>query len=182
MSQFEKKLIEGKVGESEIADWFKARGSHVLPVYEVEKGQFAGPALYTAEGHTLIAPDMLCFNRVGRVVWVEAKQKTAFTFHRNTQRFTTGIDLHHYDQYIQVAYAIDWPLFILFLQKGGQAKDSKISEAGLFGGEIKDLMENENHRCGPKPHCRSGMVFWAQDKLTKYDTYPFTRYPVAKAG
>ena len=67
MSQFEKQLEAGKTGESEIALWFRARGAHVLPIYEIEKNQYAGPALYTASGGSLIAPDMLCFNKSGKI-------------------------------------------------------------------------------------------------------------------
>lgn len=180
MSQFDRQLAAGKVGESEIAGWFKARGAHVLPIYEVEKGQYAGPSLYTASGGSLIAPDMLCFDSSGKISWIEAKHKTAFSWHRKTQRFVTGIDLHHYEQYLEISELVDWPVFLLFLQRGGTAKDSERIEPGLFGGRLDHLRTIENHR--HQNWGKSGMVYWAQHKLTKYDTYPFTRFQAAMAS
>jgi len=169
VSAFDKQLDIGKVGESEIARWLMSRGSHVLPVYEVEKGQMAGPAVYAATGEKIIAPDILAFNSDG-IVWVEAKHKTAFTWHRNTQKFTTGIDAHHFNEYKRIAGLVDWPVWLLFLHKGGQAKDSPVSPAGLFGNDLKYLAENINHT--HENWGRSGMVYWAKDKLIKLSDYP----------
>lgn len=42
---FNETLAKGKVGESLIAQWLKSRGSHVLPIYEVETGQYKGPSI-----------------------------------------------------------------------------------------------------------------------------------------
>jgi len=172
VSAFDKQLVAGKVGESQIANWLKGRGNNIMPIYEIEKGQYAGPAVYPAEGGSLIAPDMLCFGGI-KTVWVEAKHKSAFSYHRNTSRWTTGIDLHHYEQYIKISNLSEWPVWLLFLQKPGVAKDTPkgmVCPSGLYGGDLTTLICNENHR--HKNHGKSGMVYWAEATLTKLDNYP----------
>lgn len=171
MSNFDDNLKDGKLGESQIADWLKRRGHHILPVYEIEKGQYAGPALYTSTGDKLVAPDLLVFGK-GKVTWIEAKHKSGFTWHRKTQRETTGIDLHHYFHYRRIIELVDWPVWLLFLHKGLTAKDSLKSEAGLFGNDLYFLMRNENHR--HLNHGKTGMVYWAKDKLKKLSNYPLS--------
>ena len=156
MSQFEKQLAVGKVGESEIAEWLKRKGHHILPVYEIEKGQYAGPAVYTSSGGNLIAPDMLCFGK-GRTTWVEAKHKEAFTFYRIGQCWNTGIDIHHFEQYKQIDALCEWDVWLLFLHKGGQAKDSMPSPAGLFGGPLRRLKDSY---CHMSDRHAKGMIYW----------------------
>ncbi len=175
MSNFDTQFAVGKVGESEIANWLKARGNHILPIYEIEQGQGKGPQLYTSDGGELIAPDMLCFGN-GKTVWIEAKHKNAFSWHRLTKRWTTGIDLHHYEQYIRVSNLVEWPVWLLFLQKPGVAKDTPKDEIpplpGLYGGDLTKLICNENHR--HDNWGKSGMVYWEVDTLTKLAGYPLT--------
>lgn len=156
---FRENLGYGQAGESEIARWLIGRGSTVLPVYEKIIDTGKGPQLYTAIGN-LVAPDLVAL-KDQKFTWIEAKRKSAFTWHRITQRWVTGIDLRHYEDYIKVREVVGAPVWLLFLHEGGQAKDSpKESPAGLFGSEIIQLMQNENHR--HKNHGRSGMVYWAR--------------------
>ncbi len=169
MNHFEKQLQVGKAGESEIANWLKSRGSHILPIYEKIDRDFKGPTLFASNGDVLIAPDMLAFTD-GKIIWIEAKHKSAFTWHRISQRFVTGIDLHHYEQYIRVSNIVDFPVWILFLHCGGVAVDSPPSPAGLYGGDLVYLICNENHR--HQNHGKTGMVYWAEDKLKKLANYP----------
>jgi len=169
MSKFDARLAEGKIGESIIAQWLKSRGNHVLPVYEVEKGQYAGPAIYAADGRSFVAPDMLSFGSKS-VTWIEAKHKDAFTWHRKTRRFTTGIDLHHYRQYLEVMRLTEWPVWLMFLHRSGAAKDSPPGPTGLFGNDLAYLAEHENHRSDRWG--RSGMVYWAVDHLKKLAPWP----------
>jgi len=176
VNEFARHLQTGKTGESVIAGWLRSRGNHVLPVYEIAEGQYKGPQLYTCDGHELIAPDILAIGG-GKVCWVEAKNKSAFSWHRKTRRFVTGIDLHHFEQYRRVAGVTQWPVWLLFLQRGGKAKDSPESPAGLYGGEIMYLSANINHT--HKNHGKSGMVYWAEQSLTKLAAYPL---PFAEAA
>jgi len=164
MPNFSAQLIYGSAGESAIARWLRARGSFVLPVYEKIIDTGKGPRLFAPEGE-LVAPDLLVCNS-GRTLWIEAKHKTAFTWHRITSRWVTGIDIHHYEQYLLVASGTAWPVWLLFLQEGGIAKDSPgESPSGLFGNNLAFLAQHENHR-----HAnwgRYGMVYWAIENLSK---------------
>lgn len=161
---FETRLEYGQLGESAIARWFKGRGFNVLPVYDVEINTGKGPRLFTPN-FQLIAPDMLVFKSDG-CYWIEAKHKTAFTWHRITQRWVTGIDLRHYADYCQIDDDTPFPVWLMFLHEGGQAKDSPAnSPAGLFGNTLKFLRDNENHRSNN--FGKGGMVYWSIDKLKK---------------
>lgn len=166
-THFQRALHTGKVGESLIACWLRSLGYNVMPVYEIEIDAGKGPRLFAAQGE-LIAPDMFVFKET-RVRWVEAKHKSAFTWHRNTQRWVTGIDMKHYEHYLGISQVSPWPVYLMFLHQGGQAKDSPPnSPAGLFGGELSHLRENENHRHGNWG--KGGMVYWSHDTLTRYAT------------
>jgi len=168
MTTFEQKLAFGKAGESLIANWLKRRGYSVLPVYEKEIGAGKGPQVFTANGD-FIAPDLLIFGKDSvKVWWIEAKHKSAFTWHRITSRWVTGIDLKHYQNYLTVQELSPWPVWLLFLQRDGQAKDTPpgmISPTGLYGRSLVYLRRHENHRHGNWG--RGGMVYWADSVLIK---------------
>ena len=160
---FAQKLQMGKTGESVIAKWMNRRGFSVLPVYEIEQGKFKGPALYSVNAQ-LIAPDMLAFTPDGQARWIEAKTKSAFTWHRKSGTWQTGINLRHYLDYLKVQDLSPWPIVLMFLQLPGQAKDSPEGcPTGLFGDPLNVLRYNEHHRHEvEEPH----MVYWNYDKLT----------------
>jgi len=110
---------------------------------------------------------MLAFREHTQFGWIEAKTKSAFTWHRISKRWTTGIDLHLYYEYIKAAKLSPLPVYLMFLQLAGRAKDSPFGcPTGLFGGELEYLQRNENHRhanWGP-----SGMVYWSVGVLEKF--------------
>jgi len=164
MSNFRAAYKYGAAGESAIAQWLRRSGVCVLPVYEKIINEGKGPQLYLPEG-SLIVPDLFAFNNE-KAIWIEAKHKTAFSWHRITERWCTGIDLRHYANYLQVDKITPWPVWLLFLHDGGQAKDSPPdSPAGLFGNSLARLAKCENHR-----HTnwgKSGMVYWAHHSLIK---------------
>lgn len=160
---FSRTLRYGQAGESAIAQWFRYKGYAVMPVYEKILDTGKGPQLFLPNDKRLIAPDMFVFN-AGNAWWIEAKHKTAFTWHRKTNRWVTGIDLHHYQHYLEVNSTTPWDVWLLFLQRGGQAKDSpQNSPAGLFGDTLDRLSHTENHR--HSNWGKSGMVYWAYDSL-----------------
>jgi len=164
---FSSQLSFGKVGESAIAEWFKRKGYAVLPVYEVEMNTGKGPQVFTLDAE-LVAPDMLCFNGK-RVYWIEAKHKSVFTWHRITGRWTTGIDKHHYEDYLRVAEKSPWPVWLLFLHRNGYTDEPPHDcPAGLFGRELLYLREHENHQ--HKGWGKYGMVYWAHETLLQLAT------------
>jgi hypothetical protein len=78
----------------------------------------------------------------------------------------TGIDLRHYQDYLEIDTYSPFPVWLLFLHDGGQAKDSPPnSPAGLFGGQIRKLKDAENHRS--EKWGKSGMVYWSSTTLVK---------------
>ena len=157
---FEQAFRQGRAGESAIARWLIGRGCSILPVYEKIINEGKGPQLFTGAGE-LIAPDLVCITNK-KCIFVEAKHKTAFSWHRNTGRFVTGIDLIHYESYQGVRTTTGLPVWLLFLQRGGQAVDSPSSPAGLFGGDLDILTRQENHRCKADKWGKGGMVYWAR--------------------
>lgn len=165
--KFAEQLHFGKIGEGRIAQWLMARGHSVLPVYEKELHTGKGPVLYSTSAQ-LIAPDMLCY-RGQDVKWVEAKTKSSFTWHRLSQRWVTGIDLRHYQDYLTVAASSPWAIWLLFLHLDSRgAKDTPPeligkSPVGLFGNDLALLSRCENHR--HENWGNSGMVYWAHDVL-----------------
>jgi len=159
---FSASLDYGKAGESAIARWLRGRGLSVLPVYEKIVHEGKGPQLFTPD-KPLIAPDLFVFGK-GNAYWMEAKHKTAFSWHRITGRWVTGIDLRHYADYCEIDDSTPWPVWLLFLHEGGQAKDSPPnSPAGLFGETLSKLRLCENHR--HENWGTSGMVYWARESL-----------------
>ena len=159
---FEANLSFGQAAESAIATWLRNRGHAVMPVYEKLFDTGKGPQVFMPQG-SLVAPDLLAW-KGNKALWIEAKHKSAFSWHRKTQRWVTGIDLHHYADYCRVADNSPWPVWLLFLHRGGQAKDSPAdSPRGLFGQELSILRGCENHR--HENWGRHGMVYWAVQSL-----------------
>lgn len=172
--RFEQSLKRGRIAESRIATWLLRRGAHVLPAYEIEIPRFKGPQFYSSTG-SYASPDLLVFAADG-MLWVEAKHKSVFSWHRLTQRWTTGIDLHHYEQYQEVARLSGLPVWLLFLHSDSapHVRDLEAGcppecPTGLFGNELSILVRRENHRAQPlingSGHGRTGMVYWARDSL-----------------
>jgi hypothetical protein len=159
---FAENLEYGQAAESSIGKWMRGKGWCVIPVYECLRDTGKGPQLFGPD-FSLIAPDMLIF-RGSDAIWIEAKHKTAFTMHRVTGRWVTGIDMKHYEDYCRVDDLSPWPVWLLFLHRGGQAKDSPAnSPSGLFGNNLSILRKTENHR--HDNHGRFGMVYWAISSL-----------------
>jgi hypothetical protein len=136
-------------------------------VYETEVDSGKGPRLFSAVGQ-LVAPDAIVFYG-NKIFWAEVKHKTAFTWHQISGTFQTGIDIRHYEHYLEVAKKTNIPLWIFFLQAGGQAKNSPPSPPGLFGNEIRRLERCEHHRSDL--YGSTGMVYWTIENLKLVATY-----------
>ena len=166
--KFDKLLEEGKKGESLIANWLKTKGFNLLPVYEIEKGQYKGPSFYTATNEEIIAPDLLGF-KGQKTIWFEAKHKDAFTWYRKKGVWNTGIDKRHFNEYKKLLEIISFPIWLLFLHKGGKAIDSPESPSGLYGNSLDVLKDKVCHYSDNWG--LSGMVYWDIKNLKKFATY-----------
>jgi hypothetical protein len=167
---FQREYSKGLIGESLIAAWFKARGNGVLPAYQVEIETGKGPQFFTADGD-FVAPDMLVFGgqrsngRPPAMLWVEAKHKTAFSWHRESREWCTGIDLRHYEQYQQVERISRLPVWVMFLHRQDRPSDRDLAAGcpskcptGLFGAALDSLKGCVHHRSANWG--RDGMVYW----------------------
>lgn len=168
MNKFEESLAFGRAGESTISKWLQKRGHSVFPAYEKEGGDFKGPQLFSDSGD-LVLPDLLAF-RSGKAIWFEVKRKTCFTWHRISQRWVTGIDLHHYGQYQEVSSKTHLPVWLIFFHPESEPDKRDIlhgcppkSPTGLFGNDILKLRDCESHR--HQNWGRHGMVYWPRENL-----------------
>jgi hypothetical protein len=166
----------GRIGESVIARWLRSRGWFVLPVYEIEVDSGKGPRLLSPD-RELIAPDMFIF-RVsnGKQVsqFIEAKHKTVFTWYRIGRRWTTGIDLRHYEHYCEVDRLSPWPVWLLFLHRSCTPSSDDLRHGcpsecptGLYAEKLSKLLKCESHRSDR--HAK-GMVYWSESDLRKLST------------
>ncbi len=167
-AHFNQQLSIGKTGETEIAQWLINRGGSVLPIYEISENQYKGPALYIGNGG-VIAPDMICFNN-GVMTFIEAKHKNAFSWYRIKQIWTTGIDVNHFEEYLRIQELTAVNVWILFLHRGGIAKDSPPSPSGLYGQKVRILNQTIDHKSDT--FGKGGMVFWNRDTLIQLSEYP----------
>jgi len=161
---FEANLKQGQGTEGDLSRFFIRRGCGVLPVYETEGTENKGPRFFTAETD-LVAPDMLVFKGT-KITWVECKHKTVFSWHFRTERWVTGIDLHHWEDYQKVADRTERPFWLFFLHVETEANPSgELCPTGLFGNDMASLKKDFNHT---HPNWgRHGMIYWAADKLRK---------------
>jgi len=172
---FHANLSSGKVAESKIAKWLMARGHYVIPVYEIEGGKHEGPRVY-AKGRKLVAPDLMVFNKVGsQMMFIEAKHKSHFTWYRLNQTWQTGVDAHHFRDYLEVARQLNKKVWLLFFHDDCNPCPDDIangcptaSPTGLFGGDIIGLEKLKDH--SSDRHGRHGMVYWRHESLIRLAT------------
>ena len=161
---FKKSLEYGQIAEGAIVKWLIERGNSVIPVYEKEIDTGKGPQVFTAN-ESVVAPDVLVYKN-GKFFFAECKRKNAFTWHRISKRWTTGIDIRHYKEYLKVSDIFETEVYLFFLQMGGVAKDSEKSPSGLFYNSLSFLSKDENiNHVNDK--WAKGMIYWSIDKLIK---------------
>lgn len=173
MSDFAETLDFGQIGEGEISRWLQSRGHMVFPAYEKQLDTGKGPQLFAASGD-LVLPDLLAF-KGQNIQWVEAKRKTCFTWFRKTGKWTTGIDLRHYEEYKEVSARTSLPVWLMFWHPESQPSQNDLNwgcppecPSGLFGNDLDILARTESHRSDR--HGRSGMVYWARESLREIAT------------
>lgn len=168
MGSFNENLAFGQLGEGFISKWLQGRGHAVFPAYQMENDTGKGPQLFSSD-EDLVLPDLLAFSD-GGTYWFEAKRKTCFSWYRKTKRWTTGIDVRHYEEYQKVAHKTGLPVWLLFYHPNSAPSSSdikwgcpKLCPIGLFGNDILVLKKTESHRS--ERHGKSGMVYWARESL-----------------
>lgn len=162
MADFAVNLAFGRIAESKISEWLQKCGNVVSDMTNTKGLPGTGPRVFTKFG-ALVTPDFLVA-KGGRANWVEAKHKSAFTWYRKKRRWVTGIDISKYEHYRRVRDGSGIPLWLLFLQESGQAKDSAPSPYyGLFGQDLAVLEKTASHRDTLPGH--PPMIYWARESL-----------------
>ena len=95
MSSFAPKFRTGRKFERIIEWWAVSKGHSVVPTYEKETNDGKGPRLLTPVGE-LVAPDCVVLLNNGGVVFIEAKNKSVFSWYWTRRYWVTGIDLRYY--------------------------------------------------------------------------------------
>lgn len=167
-NSFAESLGYGQIGEGQIGRWIRSRGNCVLPVYEKEIDEGKGPRFFTPTGEH-VAPDMFV---MPAMAWAEAKRKSVFSWHRQTQQWVTGFDLNHYEGYKETQRESRRPVWLMFLHESHEPDPRDVKSGcpyrcptGLFGGSLDYLSKHENHR--HENWGRHGMVYWAVHHLKK---------------
>jgi hypothetical protein len=175
-------LTEGRIGEGQIAQWLRqVKNEMLLPAYEIEIHSGKGPRLLLKD-FELIAPDFYAIKINGTTVlckWIEAKQKTRFTWHRNSGgNWQTGIDLKHYEDYLKVRELTQTTVCIMFLHRGCIPSNSDLRHGsprycptGLYCRSIDYLRAHEHHRDSYDKDGRDyPMVYWNERTLERIAT------------
>lgn len=161
---FAETLEFGKLGECVVATAMTCRGYSVLPVYEIQRGNYKGPRVFAPKGQR-VAPDMFCMKPKDRF-FVEAKRKSVFSWHRNTQRWVTGIDMRHYEDYKLILEETGIRILLVFLHEKAEPDPRDVMycpgkcPTGMFAVSVDKPTNHENDKWGP-----SGMVYWAYKDL-----------------
>jgi hypothetical protein len=167
VSTFREKLTFGQIGESLIARYLRLQGWTILPAYEKEIDNGKGPRLFLplwAEDAELITPDLQAI-KMQQVKWIEAKHKNMATFFRKKWRWQTGIDKHHYLDYLKVQDRTPtWPIWLLFLQEVPLETNAppgvEKCPTGLFGCPITQPFADEGSYYNYEKRRSYDMVYW----------------------
>jgi hypothetical protein len=173
----------GTKGEEVIAKWFGSKGYMILPTSQIETIK-NGPRIFSATAQ-VVSPDLIVFDNK-EMRWIEAKTKSHFAWYRIGQRWTTGIDLKYYNEYLNLAKSSPSPVWLMFLHISDTPSVEdlnmncpKTCPAGLFGDDILSLDGKIDHkydtsgqrtRAGNLYGGSGGMVYWCVSSLKKLAT------------
>jgi hypothetical protein len=166
LTPFERSLFIGEKGEELVTLFWLSRISSVM---RVDPNSLR---LLTPAGE-LTQPDMFIFPEL---MWIEAKRKKAWTWHRNTRCWTDGIDVHHYHAYCRVQEQTRRPVIVMFLHLSAnpdprdlEAGSEPQCPTGLFGVKVDRPIHHDS--CKDEPNgSKSGMVYWESARLTQFAT------------
>lgn len=174
VTNFQQTLAQGQVGESLISRYLRSKGWLIFPAYEKEIDNGKGPRLFLPYGMPkaeLVAPDLqgLKYRKVGipEIRWFEAKSKSTATFYRKKQRWQTGIDKRHYQDYVRVQEVSSCAVWLLFLQENNAHNNAPDGVApcptGLFGCPITQHWSDDGWYI--RDGKRYDMVYWGIEEL-----------------
>ena len=146
---FNDSLKFGLGGERIVAEIMRARGWTVVQVGG-QHGEYKGPRIELPLGLELVSPDLIVIKN-GIVRWIEVKRKTQFSYHRNSEAITTGIDLHHWNEYLQNDTYGSFPMWLFFVHEFSSVAGvpagtiTETPKAGVYLQSVSWLSKNSSH-------------------------------------
>jgi hypothetical protein len=152
--EFELRLAQGAQWEQAVSDWLRKPG-HGISVLELFKYRHNGqPPVFISIGDRIITPDMQVIGG-GSSIYLEVKSKRRFAKNPYTMKSMTGIDLHHWKDYIRVQQESGIKVLIVFVHE----------ETKEVRADFVDVLDRHPEK-DEVPKCRTGrggMVFWPHD-------------------
>lgn len=133
------------------------RGWHVLLTCDLHGGYAYAPQ-FNGVSANLVAPDLLAA-RNGEMRWFEVKQKSHADWHRNSQRFVTGLPLHLWNDYQRVERLTGHEVTVVFIHQ---------EEGIVCGGTLKELDALVSHRYTQSVMDKAGTIFFKFDALPRW--------------
>ena len=154
---FEARLSFAKAIERAGEEWLKRRGWLVLSPSDYSGPDDDKPPSLHGAARSFVLPDTLAF-RAGRARFVECKWKTAATFHRVTQRWETGIQLRHWEDYRRVRAESGVPTWIVWVH----GREREMRGMDLEGLSELSPRPYDGPKMGP-----GGMIFFPWQGLVR---------------
>ena len=175
-AHFEKQLTFGRLGEATISKLLISHGHSLLNACDIKCNPGKGPRIsgQIFDGNEVIAPDWLVIHQRDGARWVEGKTKSVFTWYRKRDKWQTGIDYHHFKQYLEVIQKTGLPLWLLFLhiRSTPDSRDliycPSTCPTGLFAVQLREGHASHDHidpRWG-----KTGMIYWNHGDLNHVAT------------
>jgi hypothetical protein len=169
---FNDALKFGLGGERIVAEMFKAKGWVVVQVGG-QHGAYQGPRIELPLGLVQVCPDLIVMNGA-KALWIEVKRKSQFAYHRNSKTFVTGVDLHHWKEYLANDLYGSFPMWLFFVHETSSVHSLPFGESavrprpGLYFERVRWMeshKHHEYHNHGANNFGNHGGIFWDVTKL-----------------
>lgn len=153
---YQDKFIAAEVWEKAFASFLVIeRGYHVLPACDY-RGQMGHAPHLAGAAANITLPDLLVA-RGGKCRWIEVKQKSHADFHRNSNRFVTGLPIRQWDEYLRVQEVTGIEVTLVFIHA---------EENVVVGDTLAKLTNHISHRYTRTVNDTNGTLFF------KFGTLP----------
>ena len=170
--RFDDRLNFGVEGEDFAAAWARRLGFSVLPHQPCPPNGKGGPRILTPHHGELVAPDLPLW-REGVPLLLEVKRKAAFTLHRATGAWVTGVEASYFEQYCRVWDVTGVRTFLGFVHDDDPAQLT-------LGGEVWQLAQRVHHQYPETGDSR--MLYWDRRRLVNLAEHPAFALPDPNDG
>lgn len=170
MSQFEKKLEEGRKGEIFISDWLKSEGWGVIPTFDYsgKNGEKAPKLQFMSDG--LIIPDLdIC--KAGDRVWLEIKTYHGPAYNRKIAAHVHGIAVRLYNHYMRVEKETGCRVLIGILERDSKKfLVARLAKLRSFKCQCKNCSAGNDLYCNAPPGMKR-LMYWRRDEMQCIKTF-----------